>query len=372
MCGLAAFMLIAGAFFLVYLFLYKKDVAGEWDRVIAYIFLLLAAATICAFHHLSWFDNQVPGGLSGLLLNQLFHRWFDRIGTMIIIYTMMAASLVIITRFSLITGMFFVYKQCIRTKPYYIIYALMYGLVNRITKMVRPAKTAIASFWIKKYFPAQQDKHSPLYDLDFWHNLTVSEKPQTPQHSSVSPVAESVASAMADMSPTAMPEPITDYTYQLPDMDLFIGVDEEVNDQALIQELEKRAVVLQEKLERFDVFGKVTAIKRGPIVTLFEYQPHIDTKISKIIALEDDLALALQATSIRIIAPIPGKSVVGFEVANKHRRNVLFSSLIKEDAYKEAAAALPMILGVDTVGAPVVIDLCKNASSFGCRIDGIW
>ena len=92
---------------------------------------------------------------------------------------------------------------------------------------------------------------------------------------------------------------------------------------------------MQEKLERFDVFGKVTAIKRGPVVTMFEYQPQIDTKISKIIALEDDLSLALQALSIRIIAPIPGKSVVGFEVANKHRRGVMLSQLIKSDVYQK-------------------------------------
>ena len=101
--------------------------------------------------------------------------------------------------------------------------------------------------------------------------------------------------------------------YAFPHFDIFIGVDEEQNDHALMQELEKRATILQEKLERFDVFGKVTAIKRGPVVTLFEYQPQIDTKISKIIALEDDIALALQATSIRIIAPIPGRTVVGLK-----------------------------------------------------------
>jgi S-DNA-T family DNA segregation ATPase FtsK/SpoIIIE len=95
------------------------------------------------------------------------------------------------------------------------------------------------------------------------------------------------------------------------------------------------------------------------VITLFEYQPHIDTKISKIIALEDDLSLALQATSIRIIAPIPGRSVVGFEVANKQRRGVLLSHLIKSDAYQETTASLPMILGVDTIGNTVIIDLSK-------------
>ncbi len=77
----------------------------------------------------------------------------------------------------------------------------------------------------------------------------------------------------------------------------------------------------------------MVAIKRGPVVTLFEYQPDIDTKLSKIIALEDDLAMALQAMSIRIIAPIPGRSVVGFEVANTTRNDVLFSQVATSPVY---------------------------------------
>ncbi len=104
---------------------------------------------------------------------------------------------------------------------------------------------------------------------------------------------------------------------------------------------------------------------------LFEYQPQIDTKISKIIALEDDLALALQATSIRIIAPIPGRSVVGFEVANKNRRERDACTIIKSEAYQRYQAALPMVLGVDTIGNPVIIDLAKMPHLLDGRINRI-
>lgn len=122
------------------------------------------------------------------------------------------------------------------------------------------------------------------------------------------------------------------------------------------KECDAKAKLLEEKLERFGVSGSVIAIKTGPVVTLFEYQPHIDTKISKIIALEDDLALALEAVSIRIIAPIPGKNLVGFEVANKQRSSVFLSQLLKQNILSENFK-LPCVLGVDTVGESVVVDL---------------
>ena len=92
---------------------------------------------------------------------------------------------------------------------------------------------------------------------------------------------------------------------------------------------------------------------------LFEYQPSIDTKISTILAREDDLALALQAMSLRIMAPIPGRSVIGFEVAHNKRQPVLFSQQLRSPAWATASAALPLILGKDTLGLDVVIDLAS-------------
>jgi len=147
--------------------------------------------------------------------------------------------------------------------------------------------------------------------------------------------------------------------YVLPSLTIFIGVDVEQNDDCLKKELETDAYKLQEKLERFGVLGKIVTIKRGPVITLFEYKPQIDTKLSKILALEDDLALALQAMSIRIIAPIPGRSVVGFEVANKKRKNVSLAQVIQSNSYQEFSGNLPLILGEDTVGDTVMVDLAR-------------
>ncbi len=147
--------------------------------------------------------------------------------------------------------------------------------------------------------------------------------------------------------------------YKLPDSTLLIPATAERQDAVKKKELEARAKTLEEKLERFGIYGSVVGIKSGPVVTLFEYEPAIDTKLSKIVALEDDLSLALQAMSIRILAPIPGRSVVGFEVANTDRKDVLFTTLFSAPEYQQGSAKLPLILGEDTVGGKVIADLAR-------------
>ena len=90
---------------------------------------------------------------------------------------------------------------------------------------------------------------------------------------------------------------------------------------------------------------------------MFEYQPDIDSKVSKILALEHDLALALEAMSVRIIAPIPGTSKVGFEVSNKERKTVKMGDIVRSQAFLQSRAHLPLVLGQDTSGDNVVVDL---------------
>jgi DNA segregation ATPase FtsK/SpoIIIE, S-DNA-T family len=134
-------------------------------------------------------------------------------------------------------------------------------------------------------------------------------------------------------------------------------------EQKVLQEkqdvLAQQAKVLEEKLAQFDIQGSVVAMHAGPVVTLFEYQPDIKVKVSRILSLEDDLAMALKALSIRIIAPIPGRSVVGFEVANQHRQDVVMARILQSQDFKKYTGALPMIFGQDTLGNDVIADLAK-------------
>ncbi len=146
--------------------------------------------------------------------------------------------------------------------------------------------------------------------------------------------------------------------FRLPRVEMFVAnMEDGVQRKQIEAESIEKAKKLEEKLRHFGIGGKVVAIKPGPMVTLFEFMPEIDSKISKIVALEDDLALALTAVSIRIIAPIPGRNVVGFEIANKERETVFLSELLLSKEFEEFGGQLPVALGVDIVGDPVVEDL---------------
>ena len=146
--------------------------------------------------------------------------------------------------------------------------------------------------------------------------------------------------------------------YVLPDPEMFdLHNTDEKHQKDIEQECIKRGEKLEEKLSHFGIKGKVTAIRPGPVITLFEYKPEIDSKISKIISLEDDLAMALQAISIRIVAPIPGRSVVGFEISNQKRESVYLADVLLSEEFEDFDGKLPLNLGVDIVGRPVIQDL---------------
>jgi DNA segregation ATPase FtsK/SpoIIIE, S-DNA-T family len=126
---------------------------------------------------------------------------------------------------------------------------------------------------------------------------------------------------------------------------------------------EKEFKVMAEKLRKqlleFKVEGKVTKISEGPVVTTFEFEPVPGTKLSKITALSQDLARLLQAQALRILAPIPGKKVVGFEVPNADRRMIGFADLIEHKDLKSRSVELPVALGVDAFGKVMIEDLAK-------------
>lgn len=122
---------------------------------------------------------------------------------------------------------------------------------------------------------------------------------------------------------------------------------------------EKAGADLTQQLAQFQVEGRVTGVNEGPVVTTFEFAPSPGTKISKISALAEDLARLLKAKSLRILAPIPGKDVVGFEVPNAERRLIGFSDLIDDQAFRSRKMQLPIAMGVDIFGAPAIEDLAE-------------
>ena len=124
-------------------------------------------------------------------------------------------------------------------------------------------------------------------------------------------------------------------------------------------EIDQQISNLLDKLCKFKIDGDVVRTYTGPIVTTFEFRPAPHIKVSKILTLQDDLAMALKAQTIRIQAPIPGKDVVGIEVPNQNLETIYLKEILESEVFKNASSPLTMALGKDIVGAPFVTDLKK-------------
>ncbi|HEX8820563.1 MAG TPA: DNA translocase FtsK 4TM domain-containing protein, partial [Archangium sp.] len=116
---------------------------------------------------------------------------------------------------------------------------------------------------------------------------------------------------------------------------------------------------LRAKLADFGISGEVVEIRPGPVVTMYEFLPGPGIKVSKIAALQDDLAMAMEAMRVRIVAPIPGKGVVGIEVPNRDRETVYLKEIAEQDVFQKAGSRLTMCVGKDIEGMPYVFDLAK-------------
>ena len=172
------------------------------------------------------------------------------------------------------------------------------------------------------------------------------------------PVATAVAPEPEAPGPKARRAASAPGAYTLPGLDLLDASppwNHQVQENAMLAQAEK----LENTLRHFGVEGRVTAIMTGPVVSRFEYEPALGVKISKITGLADDLALALKALSIRIVAPVPGKGVLGIEVPNPKRQVVGLREILADAAYQKSASRLTLALGKDIMGVSVVTDLAK-------------
>lgn len=124
-------------------------------------------------------------------------------------------------------------------------------------------------------------------------------------------------------------------------------------------EVKKNSSLLVNTLSEFGIESKVVAVNRGPVITLYEMQIAPGIKLNKVTGLADDIAMALAAYKVRIVAPIPGKSAIGIEIPNSDRENVTLGDIIESKEYRQHNSTLKVILGKDILGKPQMIDLKK-------------
>ncbi len=177
--------------------------------------------------------------------------------------------------------------------------------------------------------------------------------PETVELRTLRPQAEKKKAAEKDALPQAAPE---FSSYVAPELKLLareeggaVGEDDD--------ELRQKAEQIETKLRDFNIAGRVTQVHPGPVITLFEFEPAPGVKVGRIAALQDDLAMSLKASSIRIIAPIPKRGTVGIEVPNKNRAIVRLRDCLESPLLGTADSILSVPLGKDTYGESVVVDI---------------
>ncbi len=149
------------------------------------------------------------------------------------------------------------------------------------------------------------------------------------------------------------PEP-AEYTF--PSLDLL--QDSPPQDQSKLKsDLEQSSKVLEDTLRDFGIEAKVVEVEQGPVITRYELQPAAGVKVQRITSLENDIALAMRATSVRIIAPIPGKSRVGIEVPNNSMATVYMKEVLVSAEFQNEPSKITIALGKDTAGVPLVLNL---------------
>lgn len=156
------------------------------------------------------------------------------------------------------------------------------------------------------------------------------------------------------------PDPTVHYDeYKVPSVDEILDTHEPQPADYTVDELNAIGKMLEEKLENFKVKGKVVGCETGPVITRFEVEPGPGVKVSQFSALQDDLAMALKAVSIRILAPIPGKGAVGIEIPNRKMQTIFGRDIFESDAFKPSPEKIVMALGKDISGEPFAMDLAK-------------
>jgi S-DNA-T family DNA segregation ATPase FtsK/SpoIIIE len=146
--------------------------------------------------------------------------------------------------------------------------------------------------------------------------------------------------------------------YQLPDISVFQRAPKGAH-QYDRDSLIMNSRILEKKLQDFGIGGRCVTVHPGPVITMYEFEPASGIKVNRIVTLADDLALALRALSVRIIAPLPGKSVVGIEVANPDRETVYLLDILESDSLRAEKSLLAIALGKDIFGNPSHADLAK-------------
>ncbi len=298
-----------------------KGIKTKWNRSALQVVsgCLLIFISTCMF--LGLLDlHAIEGGITGTLIASFFSKWFGVPGAFLICIISALTGMILSFPFSL-TGIFSFLRR------------------QRITNQKGEEKARV---------PTNVNGNGQEPEI-LGHDLKIN----TPPKKKVKDLENDAGYEKKDFDITPVKgefiRPPLSFLRVPPDTET------EIDRQAYI----KNSEVLEQKLKDFGVSGKVVEICPGPVVTMYEFAPAPGVKINKVASLADDLALALRTHSVRIVAPIPGKAVIGIELANPSRQMVYLKEILASDVFQKGKGELLLALGQDIVGQPVVTDLAK-------------
>jgi len=275
--------------------------------------------------------GYLPGGIVGAIFAQLISPYFGKIGSYIILLTLLFLGILLFTDLSLVRVIGFLKRPWSKIDLTRVVEAM-----ERVKeKRAKPSKVIMPNRVERKVGmpPRPEGKPEPR-----------REQPVITKAKPVPAKKEVKIREKKESGP-----------FVLPSLSLLDDVpveSSETNEVIMV-----KAKELEETLAHFGVEAKVVEIHQGPVITSFEIEPAVGVKVNRITNLENDIAMGLKAKSIRIVAPIPGKSTVGIEVPNDKPRFVYLKEMLSSPAFIEHSSKLKIALGKDILGEVVVADL---------------
>jgi DNA segregation ATPase FtsK/SpoIIIE, S-DNA-T family len=335
--GLASYVIPSTLLYLAYRAFSQDAVRWRPYKIGGFGLLLVALSGLFAFNlqFTELAGQKVPtGGFIGYQSAELLKQAFGKVGALLILLPMLAASAMLLSRFSFIL--------------------FTHWWVS-----------AVGERW--SHYRQRQALNREILDKK---DPTVEKpKPHLPPIIKPAAVAPTVAAPVAkkekkqdEKKGAPVQEAFefikSDGNYRTPPLSLLDPIPEAGKKQDR-ESLTMNARLMEKKLKDFGIEGEVVEICPGPVITMYEFSPGPGIKVSRIAGLSDDLSMALQAHSIRIVAPIPGKGVVGIELPNRDREMVSLKEIFNSEEFHKGKMKLPLALGKDIAGNPLVTDLAR-------------
>ncbi len=344
--GIVSFAFPMLMFYAAYAIIKKYSSSKIYWKLCSLIAFLLSSTTFLglAYGESPFLGYGPAGGWIGLFISrELVSNVSGTLGTYIIAAIVIFLSTILMTEIKL--HLIAKVVQALFANAYKKLLRVTAGLKRNISKLFEfKGKSSVSKPSLKR--PETRGETSAARKQK--QRAKIEEEPQI-----VFPAAHAQESASQ-----AKPENLENkwLDFSLPSLDILdpkIETSIEIDKEAMY----RKASLIEEKLTDFGVNGKVVEIQPGPVITMFEYKPAPGIKINKISSLEGDLAMGLKALSIRIIAPIPGKDVVGIEVPNEARETVILRELFESPSFAAKKSMLTLALGKDISGKPHYLDL---------------